>query len=199
VVRNAGGAFNNAFFQRSHQMTVSQAGYFISVFAAVGAFGTFFGGFLADRLSRRTNDRRWYLWIPGLATLIMVPFQFSSYLGTDRTFVMPSFVVMTFFAAVFFGPSFAMTQALATLRMRSVATSVLLFVQTLIGQGIGPSLVGFVSDRLNPSLGTSSLRYALVIVGLVNLWAAVHYLLGARTLRQDLETTERLAAAGGTA
>jgi MFS family permease len=199
VVWYAGGAFNNAFLQRSHQMSVSQAGYFISVFAAVGGFGTFFGGFLADRLSRRTNDRRWYLWIPGLATLIMVPFQFSSYLGTDRVFVMPSFVVMTFFAAVFFGPSFAMTQALATLRMRSVATSVLLFVQTLIGQGVGPSLVGFVSDRLNPSLGISSLRYALVIVGLVNLWAASHYLIGARTLRQDLETTERLAAASGTA
>jgi MFS family permease len=195
VVWYAGGAFNNAFLQRSHQMTVAQAGYFISVFAAVGGFGTFFGGYLADRLSRRNNDRRWYLWIPGLATLIMVPFQFSSYLATDRSVVLPSFAVMTFFAAVFFGPSFAMTQALATLRMRSVATSLLLFVQTLIGQGFGPSLVGFVSDRLNPAFGTASLRYALVIVGLVNLWAATHYLLGTRTLRQDLEATERLSVA----
>jgi MFS family permease len=196
VVWYAGGAFNNAFLQRSHQMTVAQAGYFISMFAAIGGLGTFFGGYLADRLSRRQNDRRWYLWVPGAATMAMVPFQFSSYLATDPTVYMPSFAIMTFFAAAFFGPSFAMTQALATLRMRSVATSVLLFIQTLIGLGVGPSLVGYVSDWLNPSLGAASLRYALVIVGLVNVWAAVHYLWGARTLRRDLEATERLAASG---
>jgi hypothetical protein len=28
-------------------------------------------------------------------------------------------------------------------------------------------------------------------VGLVNIWAAAHYFRGARTLRQDLEATER--------
>ena len=105
------------------------------------------------------------------------------------------FGAMTFMAAVFFGPSFAMTQAIATLRMRSVATSLLLLVQTLIGQGIGPWLAGYISDRLAPSMGRGSLRYALVIVGLVNVWAALHYLIGARTLRQDLEATEKLAAA----
>jgi MFS family permease len=196
VVWYAGGAFNNAFFQRSHQMTVAQAGYYISLFAAVGGLGTFFGGFAADRLSRRHNDRRWYLWVPGAATMAMVPFQFSSYLGAGQAVFMPSFAIMTFFAAAFFGPSFAMTQALATLRMRSVATSVLLFIQTLIGQGVGPSLVGYISDRLTPSLGAASLRYALVMVGLVNVWAAIHYFWGARMLRQDLEATERLAASG---
>src|SRR5207247_59708 len=37
VVWYAGGAFNNAFLQRSHHMTAQQAGYWISVFAAVGA------------------------------------------------------------------------------------------------------------------------------------------------------------------
>jgi MFS family permease len=98
-------------------------------------------------------------------------------------------------AAVFFGPSFAMTQALATLRMRSVATSLLLFIQTLIGFGLGPSVTGFISDRLAPTYQVDSLRYALVIIGVVNLWAAVHYMLGARTLKQDLETTEKLATA----
>jgi MFS family permease len=109
--------------------------------------------------------------------------------------VLPTFGAMTFMAAVFFGPSFAMTQAISPLRMRSVATSLLLLVQTLIGQGIGPWLAGFISDKLAPSFGRGSLRYSLVIVGLVNIWAAVHYFIGARTLRQDLENTDRLANA----
>jgi hypothetical protein len=42
-------------------------------------------------------------------------------------------------------------------------------------------------------MGRQSLRYALVLVGLVNVWAALHYLIGARSLRQDLEGTEKLA------
>jgi MFS family permease len=193
VVWYASGAFNNAFFQRSHAMSAAQAGYWISLFSAIGGVGTFAGGYLADRLSKAANDRRWYMWVPGIATFLCVPFQFLAYLATDRALVLPMFGLMTLMAAVFFGPSFAMTQAIATLRMRSVATSLLLLVQTLIGQGIGPWLAGFISDLLAPSMGRASLRYSLVIVGLVNIWAALHYALGARSLRQDLEGTERLA------
>jgi hypothetical protein len=94
---------------------------------------------------------------------------------------------------VFFGPSFAMTQALATVRMRSVATSLLLFIQTLIGNGLGPATTGYISDWMVPTLQRDSLRYALVIIGVVNLWAAVHYAWAARTLRQDLADTEALS------
>jgi MFS family permease len=192
----AGGAFNNAFLQRTHHMPVQQAGYWISVFAAVGAVGTFLGGFASDRFAKWMNDRRWYVWVPGLSCLLSVPFQFGAYLSPSLPVALTSFALMMCMAAVFFGPSFAMTQALATVRMRSVATSVLLLVQTLIGQGIGPALTGFISDRLAPSAGAHSLAYALVIVGLVNVWAAGHYLLAGRTLRQDLlETESRVRAA----
>ena len=195
VVWYASGAFNNAFLQRSHQMTVAEAGYWIGILSLIGGLGTFFGGFLSDRLSVRFGDRRWYMWVPGIATLLCVPFQFLAYLSPERAVVLPSFVGLMFMAAVFFGPSFTMTQALATLRMRSVATSLLLFIQTLIGNGIGPSVTGLISDVLNPSYQQSSLRYALVVIGVVNIWAALHYLLGSRTLRQDLEATEKLASA----
>jgi MFS family permease len=195
VVWYASSAFNNAFLQRSHQMSVAEASYWIAVLAAIAGVGTFLGGFLSDLLSRRTNDRRWYMWVPGVATLLCVPFQFLAFLSTSLAVALPSFVGLMLMAAVFFGPSFAMTQALATLRMRSVATSLLLFIQTLIGFGLGPSVTGFISDRLAPAYQVDSLRYALVIIGVVNLWAAVHYMLGARTLKQDLETTEKLATA----
>jgi MFS family permease len=191
VVWYGNGAFNNAFLQRSHDMSVAQAGYIISIFSAIAGFGTFLGGYAADRFSRRLDDRRWYMWVPGIATLLCVPFQFLAYWAPDLRVAMPAFVGMMFMAAVFFGPSFAMTQALAPLRMRSVATSLLLFVQTLIGNGIGPSLAGYLSDWLQPAVQQDSLRWALVILGVVNLWSALHYALGARTLRQDLEATEQ--------
>jgi len=188
------GAFNNPFFQRSHAMTAAQAGYWISLFSIVGGVGTFTGGYLADWLSKHRNDRRWYLWVPSIGTFLCVPLQFAAYLSPDTSIVLPAFGAMTFMASVFFGPSFAMTQAISPLRMRSVATSLLLLVQTVIGQGIGPWLTGYISDSLRVTRGTASLRYSLVIVGLVNVWAALHYFIGARALRRDLEGTERLSS-----
>lgn len=191
-----GSLWNATFFVRSHEMTTGQAGSWLAGLMAIGAVGTLLGGYLADRLSARTNDRRWYLWVPGCATLIMVPFQFVSYLAPGLSLAIPSFCVMYVLAAMFFGPSFAMTQALVTVRMRAIAASILLFVQTLIGLGLGPWFVGLISDYLTPVHGEAdSLAYGLVIVGLVNVWAALHYFRGARSLRENLESTERLSHA----
>ena len=51
-------------------------------------------------------------------------------------------------------------------------------------------MAGRISDWLAPSYGDEALRYALVAVGLVNIWAAAHYMWGARTLRTDLTRPE---------
>jgi predicted MFS family arabinose efflux permease len=201
----AGSVFNAPFLIRSHGLTRTEAGFYLGIIAAVAAMGTFLGGVAADRLGTWKNDRRWYLFVPGIATLAMVPFQFVTYLHPSMSIAFPAFCVTMLLAAVFFGPSFAMTQALASLRMRSVATSILLFVQTLIGFGLGPWLVGQISDGLRPSgmslpllgivgQGTDSLRWGMVIVGLVNVWSAAHYFRGARFLLADLAASEKLAA-----
>ena len=194
VVWYASGAFNNAFLQRSHAMSVGEAGSWIAILSLIAGLGTFLGGFAADRLSTPLNDRRWYLWVPGVATLLCVPFQFLAYLSPIVSVALPSFVGLMLMAAVFFGPSFAMTQALATLRMRSVATSLLLFIQTLIGNGLGPSVTGFISDTLAPSLRARLLalrpgdhRHRQRLGGAA-LW-------GSRTLRRISARSSRARAA----
>jgi len=205
VVWYGGSVFNAAFLIRSHALSRTEAGFYLGIIAAVAGFGTFLGGVAADKLGTWNNDRRWYMWVPGIATLVMVPFHLVTYLHPSMSLAFPAFCVTMLLAAVFFGPSFAMTQALAALRMRSVATSILLFVQTLIGFGIGPWAVGQISDLLQPSgltlpllgvvgQGSDSLRWGLVIVGLVNVWAAAHYFHGARFLLADLAESERLEA-----
>ena len=201
----AGSVFNAPFLIRSHGLTRTDAGFYLGIIAVVAGVGTFAGGVAADRLSTRNNDRRWYLWVPGIATLAMVPFHWVTYLHPSMSIAFPAFCATMLLAAVFFGPSFAMTQALAALRMRSVATSLLLFVQTLIGFGLGPWAVGQISDWLKPAgislplvgvvgRDADSLRWGMVIVGLVNVWAAAHYFWGARFLLADLADSEKLEA-----
>jgi MFS family permease len=192
VVWYSGSQLNAVFFIRSHGMSSGEAGTWLALFAGVGALGTLLGGLLSDRLSARTGDRRWYMWVPGIATLVMVPFQFFAYLSNNLDLVIPSFFVMISLASMFFGPSFAVSQTLATLRSRAVATSLLLLVQTFVGLGLGPLVAGEISQSLRPQVGDDSFRYGLCIVGLVNLWAAWHYFTGARSIRENFENTERL-------
>lgn len=187
VVWYAGSSFNNSFFVRVHHMTTGEAGSWVALLLGIGGVGTLLGGYFADSLSVARGDRRWYMWVPGYATLAMVPFQFSAYLSSNLWIAIPSFSIMLILGSMFFGPSFAMSQGLAPLRMRALSTSLVLFAQTLIGLGLGPFLVGLISDHLKSTQGSHSLAYGLVTVGLVNLWATVHYFRGARSLRADLD------------
>jgi MFS family permease len=195
VVWYAGSNWNTAFFIRSHDMNTGVAGSYLGTFALIGAIGSFAGGYLSDKISTRKDDKRWYMWVPGIACVVMVPFQFLAYLSPSLAVVVPSFSIMVVLASFFFGPSFAVAQSVATVRMRAVSTSVLLFIQTIIGLTIGPFLVGLISDHLAPTAGSDSLRYGMVVVGLANIWAAFHYFMGGRRYREDLAETARLNAA----
>ena len=192
--------WNAPFFTRVHNMSSTDLGAALALVAGIGAIGTFAGGYISDKLSDRTGDKRWYFWVPGIATAFMVPFQLVAYLYDGITAAIASLCIVGILGSAYLGPSFAMTQALVSLRMRAVASAILLFVLNLIGMGLGPYFIGILSDVLNPTFGAESIRYALCVAVLVNLWAGVHYFLGARTMRGDLLETEamneRLAKAG---
>lgn len=47
-------------------------------------------------------------------------------------------------------------------------------------------MVGILSDVLRPTLGTDSLRVAMVAVGSLAVWGAVHFYLSSRHMREGL-------------
>ena len=83
--------------------------------------------------------------------------------------------------------TFSQTQGLVSLRMRSVAAAVLLFILNIIGLGAGPQAVGILSDVLEPTYGQESLRYSLLVFSFVNVWSAYHYYVAGKYLAEDLE------------
>ena len=179
-------AFNPSFYRRVHGFEQGELGSWlaaISFFA--GVLGTYAGGALTDWLGRR--DERWFVWIPGLATFAGVPFVVGAYLSPDRYTSLLALAGASFFASFYYGPTFALTQNLAPLRMRAQAAAILLLIINLIGLGFGPQFVGWLSDQLAASQGIESIRYSLVwSVSVCAVWSTLHYLLSARTLRRDL-------------
>jgi len=185
-------AFNAVFFRRSHEMSSGEIGSWLALISfTAGVTGTFLGGYLSDRLGGR--DYRWYMWIPAYATLAYIPFAFALYLWPDpHTALMFAFPASVL-GGMYLGPTFAMTQSLVTPTMRATASAILLFIINMIGLGLGPQGVGILSDLLAPSMEIDSMRYALLFtVTTFAAWSVLHYLLAARTLREDLEARHRI-------
>ena len=184
--------WNPSFLNRIHDMSYTETGYWLGLVYFIGAIGTFLGGFLGDQISDRTGEKRWYFWIPAASLIAMVPLQLWAYLDSDAMTAIAVLFPISILSGMYLGPSFAMTQGLVTLRMRAVAAAILLFVLNLIGMGLGPTLVGVLSDVLMPATGEDSIRYALCASVALNAWSAVHFLIGASTLKQDLADSEEL-------
>jgi len=133
------------------------------------------------------RDRRWLVWLPACAGLLTTPFLFHFILAPNGTAALIAYVPISFLSATWSAPTYAGVQGLVSLRMRAMASAVLLFALNLIGLGLGPQLVGVLNDALDPQFGLEAVRYSLLTIGLAKAWGALHSLAAGRTLREDLE------------
>lgn len=175
-----------SFLVRSHGMSLGDVGLALAlVIGVAGGIGTFLGGWFADKLGEK--DVRWRAWVVAVPVVISLPFGVGMYLSDEIWMVLAFMIIPGAVGSLFLGPSLAMVQGLVGLRMRAFAGAVFLFVLNLIALGLGPQLVGLLSDLLVPSFGDDSLRYALLISSVLNIWAAFHYYLAGRSLPEDVE------------
>ena len=63
----------------------------------------------------------------------------------------------------------------------------LLFILNLIALGLGPLVVGFVSDLLMPVFGKESLRWSLMGTSLLNVWAGIHFMLAGSAYAREMK------------
>jgi len=183
------------FLIRSHQMGLAEIGTYLALITGVvGGLGTFAGGYICDRFGQK--DRRMYVWLPALSLIILIPLTIMALLSPTKEGAIYFYLIPALLSPFYLGPTFAMVQGLATVRLRAIAAAVLLFVLNLIGMGLGPLLVGVLSDFLRPEYGDEALRYAMIVAVLMNLWSAVHYFLAAKTLREDYASNPDLQQQG---
>lgn len=182
------------FFVRSYGLSLTETGLTLAILTGiVGGFGTFTAGRLADVLSAR--DPRWRVWIVGAAKAGYVPFLVAFFLTDQFWLGLTLYLVPAFLGGFYLAPTFAVLQNLSTLRMRALVSSIGLFCLNIVGLGFGPWAVGLLSDALAPTYGNESLRYALMIMALLNLWCAWHYWRAGRTMQADTDALAARAAA----
>jgi len=173
------GVWLPSFLVRVHGMTLVDAGLSLGLVGVFGGtLGTVSSGLLVDRLNR--HDTRWQLWIPTVGLSLALPTQMAFLLwpeghrfgGAEGPPVALVFMAISaVFASFWVAPSYAAVQNLVPPHWRTQAAALLLLGLNLVGMGMGPLLVGILSD-LYIDQGVESIRWAL-------LTALVTFLFGA--------------------
>jgi len=176
------GSFNAAYLQRVHGLSLTEIGLSLGLIAGcVGGVAVLSSGLLTDVLGRR--DERWVFWLPMAGALISIPFSLFSYWTPVASLALGGIAVATLFNHLYSALGHVQLQSLVKPRMRSVMSAVALFAMNIVGFGLGPLVVGYLSNFYG---GNDSLPLALMSCVIFMPWACVHYALAARTYREDL-------------
>ena len=181
-----------AFYTRSYHVSAGEVGAWLALTWGVGGmFTTLLGGYLATRYAagREELQMKSLAIVIGLSMIVHV----FCYISSSKTvsLIMVS-IVMGGILPLSSAPIFSAIQSLVEERMRALALALIYLFGNLIGFGLGPVIVGVVSDALAASFGQESLRYALLVVNSpCYLWAAFHAWKAGSTIESDIRVVEK--------
>jgi predicted MFS family arabinose efflux permease len=173
-----------SFFERSLGMGLVDRSLFLGAITLVGGLaGVWAGGWLGDRLGRARPSG--YLLVPAAAFVIALPCFLLAVQSKSLVLAFVLFLIPQALNLVWVGPVITAVQHLGPAHQRSTASAAFLFVNNLIGLGLGTWFFGAVSDALTPRFGAEALRYAIYSGLAFYLVAALLFLLAARRLPRD--------------
>ncbi len=210
------GSFLPQYFTRQFNLSLAATGLMFGIISSLSTLaGTFSGGVIADFITRR--DERWYVWLPALGCVVATPLYVASFILPQP---LVALVVLTLAGAalfLYYTPVQALLQNLVEPRMRGVAAYIFFLVSALVGFGLGPALLGQLSDKVaahvfgsvhylslcpggaapagsGPAAAKAchdasawGIRIAMSVMSCLYVWAAVHFALAAKSVRRDLE------------
>lgn len=169
---------------RSFGFNLIETGQFMgSILLVGGTAGVFAGGWLADKLGK--GDKGWYARLPMIAWFITAPAFVAGLLSPSPWLAWPLLLIPNALNILWLGPVTTAVQHLVPREMRATASGSFLMINNFIGIGLGPLLMGGLSDMLKASYGVESLRYAAVICVSLYLLAAILMWFAIKPLRQD--------------
>ena len=173
-----------SIFERSFGLDLIERGQFVASLLLIGGCaGVFAGGWLADRLGG--VERGWYARVPAIAWLISVPAWGLGLFAPSLWIAWPLLLVGNAVNILWLGPVVTAVQHLVPRAMRSTASASFLLINNLIGLGVGPWLMGRISDGLKATYGVDALRDAAAGCLVFYLLAALLMFGAARSLKSS--------------
>jgi MFS family permease len=138
-------SFQAPFLQREHGLDVRDAAInFGAPLSFLAAIGTFLGGYITEKLTPRSPTA--VAWVPAVGLLIAVPAYIIAFFAEDLKVVFILWGVAAVCHYAYLGAQYNIGQGVVSHRSRATAIAILLILVSLIGNGLGPYFVGFMSD-----------------------------------------------------
>lgn len=169
---------------RSFHFDLITTGQFMgSLLLIGGTIGVFAGGWFADRLG--PADHGWYAKLPAIAWAITAPtFAAGMLFSGSPTLAWFLLLIPNALNILWLGPVTTAVQHLVPPHMRATASASFLLINNLIGLGVGPWLMGRLSDAMTATYAADALRNAAVLCLGFYVIAAVLMLLAVKPLRR---------------
>jgi MFS family permease len=152
--------------------------------------GTYFGAKLADRWGKK--DIRVYGWLPAITILLCLPIGILSYWAPSVEMNLLWTSLFLVFIGVYLGPSFAIAQTLAPIKMRAMSTALFFFILNMIALGGGPTFTGWLIDVFKENYNDlDSMRYAMTVTFGIFIPSAISFFIVSRVLPRDWAAAEK--------
>ncbi len=157
---------------RNFDVTQGEVGVYLgAVLFAGGVPGMILGGYLADYLAKK--NPKWRPWYCSFAMALTLPFWAFCLLADSLEMTLTLYIIGYVLLVSTQGAAISMVQAAVLPSERGTASSISSLVINLLGYGIGPALIGLMSDNWAAEHGSMSLSYAVIATVVVSLIAAI--------------------------
>ncbi|HEY2068893.1 MAG TPA: MFS transporter [Rhizomicrobium sp.] len=186
VVTYGGGAFATLLLMREKSMTLSEVAVYLALVSGISmSLGIFISGRVIDYFTRRSKQA--YALLPAISLMFAVPcfvgFVWAPGWQLALTFLIGPYLFNYFYLS----SSVTLVQEEVRPDQRVTSGALLLLIMNLIGMGVGPTLVGAVSQYLSPR--PHHLQLAFYVLVPFYFLAIGIFLWLARVLRKEQAST----------
>lgn len=184
------GPWYAAFMMRSHGMGTAELGVWLGLATGLsGIAGILIGSYVIGRWF--VHNERGQMRMAAIGVGLAAPLLVAFLTLPDKHWALMALIPEAILITAFLPAPMALLQRVVPDEMRATVYMVILLLANLVGMGLGPQIVGILSDLLTPKFGTDALRYAMLMVSLLMLWAAWHLWRAGRTIAEDLSKAEQ--------
>lgn len=152
--------------------------------------GTYFGAKLVDWKAK--TDIKAYGTIPAISILFALPLAIAAFWAPSITLHLMIGAALQLCLGVYLGPSFAIAQTLAPVKLRAMSTALFFFVLNMIALGGGPTFAGIMIDVFLGKGETelNATRFAMYVTFGAYFLSFIFYMMVRQTLPKDWAAAE---------
>lgn len=181
--------WNTTFMVRVHHLDVAQSASLLGpIRGMAGLAGGLSSGFILGWLTRR--DERWQVWLPALCFSVEGASQYL-FLFSSKLWILAIGAAIDSFSVTMAVPlvSLLLIQVMPP-QIRTLGMACYFFINSLLGDILGPLGVGMLNERFNAIWGDEAIRYSMAVTAAIAIIAGPVLLVAGRYLSADRHAAE---------